>query len=95
MMGLIPVEIGELKKLEELTFANNLFEGEIPNQLNLLKNLKVLLLNNNNFIGKLNSSIKMLPKLTVLEYTEMAQINPKSISVNKSTPITQTTLTPL
>ncbi|OIW02374.1 hypothetical protein TanjilG_08521 [Lupinus angustifolius] len=58
--GSIPVEIGQLKVLHQLTLCNNNFSGNIPDQISKLINLEKLDLSRNQLSGEIPGSLKML-----------------------------------
>ena len=64
--GVIPAELGNLAKLEELTLTGNQLSGRIPAGLGNLANLRDLSLNSNNLSGEIPAAMGNLSKLAVL-----------------------------
>ncbi|KAK7275476.1 hypothetical protein RIF29_16593 [Crotalaria pallida] len=58
--GSIPIQIGQLKVLHQLTLCNNNFSGSIPDQISNLINLEKLDLSRNQLSGEIPSSLKSL-----------------------------------
>ncbi|XP_062234269.1 tyrosine-sulfated glycopeptide receptor 1-like [Phragmites australis] len=58
--GIIPPEIGQLKRLDVLNFSSNRLSGEIPQQISNLTSLQVLDLSNNQLTGEIPSALSDL-----------------------------------
>ncbi|WP_299894931.1 T9SS type A sorting domain-containing protein [uncultured Aquimarina sp.] len=66
LIGPIPSEIGNLGKLESLSFFGNSLSGEIPSSLGNLSNLKNLFFSQNKLTGEIPASLGNLSQLTSL-----------------------------
>ena len=64
--GVIPAELGNLAKLEELTLTGNQLSGRIPAGLGNLANLRDLSLSSNNLSGEIPTAMGNLSKLAAL-----------------------------
>ena len=63
MIGIIPNEIGQMTNLQELSLANNSFEGPVPSEIAQLSRLETLMLNNNFFDPEFDQNIGLIPTL--------------------------------
>eukprot|EP00957_Ditylum_brightwellii_P009386 709852-Ditylum_brightwellii.AAC.1 len=63
MTGIIPSEIGRLKKLTELKLKNNNFRGSIPTEIGLMTSLTNIDLRGNTLEGQIPSEIGSLTNL--------------------------------
>ncbi|WVY94674.1 hypothetical protein V8G54_033762 [Vigna mungo] len=70
LIGPLPREIGNLKKLTKLTLVGCGFTGRIPDEIGSLQQLEVLSLNSNNFAGSIPPSIGNLSNLTWLDLAD-------------------------
>ncbi|XP_025014950.2 receptor-like protein 3 [Ricinus communis] len=68
--GNIPVELGQLKFLQELDLSNNNFSGNIPEELSKLTNLEKLDLSGNRLTGKIPESLRGLHFLSSFSVAE-------------------------
>ncbi len=66
LIGTIPVEFGNLTKLEQLGVSFSGVSGEVPSSLGNLSSLKMLLLQYNKLTGSIPSELGGLNNLTVL-----------------------------
>jgi len=68
--GTIPLELGDLSLVKEISLNQNNLTGIIPSQLGNLRYLKKLKLSQNNLSGIIPSTIGSLSKLTTLELSQ-------------------------
>ena len=80
IVGELPRELFELKKLKSLVLMTNWLSGEIPEEIGNLTNLKELELDQNSFTGAIPESLIKLTELETLKLTE----NPLSGSLPDS-----------
>ncbi len=66
LVGNIPIELGGLSQLENLSLAYNQLSGSIPSEMGNLSNLKFLVLNSNDLSGSIPAEIGNLNNLTEL-----------------------------
>nr|GEV56851.1 RNA-directed DNA polymerase, eukaryota [Tanacetum cinerariifolium] len=79
--GTIPISIGSLTKLTNLSLHGNNFSGVIPRSIGSLTKLTTLSLHGNNFSGVIPRSIGSLTKLTTLSFhgNNFSGVIPRSI----------------
>ncbi|KAL2607561.1 hypothetical protein R1flu_026134 [Riccia fluitans] len=70
LWGIIPPELGQLRKLQVLDLSSNKFTGTIPATLGADKALQRLDLSNNNFQGGIPSSLGQLTDLVSLDLSK-------------------------
>ncbi|EOH92493.1 hypothetical protein UAW_03013 [Enterococcus haemoperoxidus ATCC BAA-382] len=66
MIGTLPEELGQLRKMKDLRIFDNSLTGEIPKQLGNLKDLGYLILDRNGLTGTVPKELVDLPKLHTL-----------------------------
>ncbi|QOD60048.1 T9SS type A sorting domain-containing protein [Polaribacter haliotis] len=77
----IPVNVGDLEKLEVLNLYNNRLKGSIPKEIKNLQNLKELVLYQNKLSGEIPKELSELTSLKIidLEYNELTGEIPKKL----------------
>ncbi len=66
LSGVLPAQIGDFSKLEQLSLHDNIISGEIPVEISNLKKLRSISLGNNDISGEIPSQIGELNELTFL-----------------------------